>query len=279
MTKEQINKLEELFYQGINNSEIARQIGVERHTVGRYIKKNNLISPNTIQPGQLYGRLTIIESTNERDTCGRVKWLCRCKCGNLTKVDSSALRRGTTLSCGCLQKERVGQTWFKDLTGQRFGKLVVLKRAEENTSNGGVVWVCQCDCGTIKNIPGECLRSGASMSCGCMQSKGEYLIRQYLNQYNINFQTQYSFNDLVSQQNHPLRFDFAIFKNNKLYCLIEFQGPQHRDKNNQWHTPELEYNDNKKIQYCQQHGYNLLLINSINEIESIVKGIAIELND
>lgn len=279
MTKEQINKLEELFYQGINNSEIARQIGVERHTVGRYIKKYGLISPNTIQPEQLYGKLTTIEPTDERDSCGRIKWLCRCECGNLTKVDSSALRRGTTLSCGCLQKEKVGQTQLKDLTGQRFGKLIVLKRAKENTSNNGAIWVCQCDCGTIKNISGESLRHGHSMSCGCMQSKGEYLIRQYLNQYNINFQTQYSFDDLLSQQKYPLRFDFAIFKNNKLYCLIEFQGPQHRDKNNQWHTLELEYNDNQKIQYCQQHGYNLLLINSINEIEPLMKGLVMNIND
>ena len=279
MTKEQISKLEELFYQGINNSEIARQIGVERHTVGRYVKKHNLISPNEIQPGQLYGKLTTIEPTNERDVCGRIKWLCRCECGNLTKVDSSALRRGTTLSCGCLQKEKVSQTWFKNLVGQRFGKLVVLERAKENTSNGGAIWVCQCDCGTVKNIPGEYLRSGASMSCGCMQSKGEYLIRQYLNQYDINFQTQYSFNDLVSQRNYPLRFDFAIFKNNELYCLIEFQGPQHIDRNNPWHTSELEYNDNEKIRYCQQHKYNLILINSIKEIESLVKGIAAEIND
>ncbi len=279
MTWEQENKLEALYFQGVSNSEIARRIGVERHTVGKYVKKHNLISPKTIRPGQKYNRLTVIEQTQERDSCGRIMWLCKCDCGNLTKVDSSALRRGTTLSCGCLQKEKAGQTWFKDLTGQRFGKLVVLKRAEGSTSNGGTIWVCQCDCGTIKNIPGDSLRRGASMSCGCMQSKGEYLIRQYLNQYNINFQTQYSFNDLVSQQNHPLRFDFAIFKKNKLYCLIEFQGPQHTDINNPWHTPELEYNDNKKIQYCQQHEYNLILINSIKEIESLVKGLATEVND
>ena len=278
MTKEQIKKLQELFYQGVNNSEIARQIGVERHTVGRYIKKHNLINPNTIQPGQIYGRLTVIKQTKERDSCGRIKWLCQCECGNLTKVNSSALRRGTTLSCGCLQKEKASQTSLKDLTGQRFGKLLVLERAKNN-SNKRVKWVCQCDCGTIKEVLGENLRSGESMSCGCMVSKGEYLIRQYLNQYNIDFQTQYSFNDLVSQQNHPLRFDFAIFKNSKLYCLIEFQGPQHKDKNNPWHTIELEYNDNKKIEYCQEHQYNLILINSIKEIKSIVKGLVIEIND
>ena len=39
MTKEQTDKLEQLFLQGVSKSEIARQIGVERHAVGNYIKK------------------------------------------------------------------------------------------------------------------------------------------------------------------------------------------------------------------------------------------------
>ena len=278
MTWEQENKLEALYAQGVSNSEIARQIGVERHTVGKYAKKHNLISPKAIKPGQKYNRLTVIEQTQERDNCGRIIWLCRCDCGNLTKVDSSSLRNGNTKSCGCLQKEKAGQNLFQDLTGQRFGKLLVLERIE-NSWDGRVRWKCQCDCGTITEVAGELLRSGHTQSCGCMTSKGEYLIRQYLNQYNITFKTQYSFNDLRGSGGGLLRFDFAIFKNQQLYCLIEFQGPQHTDTNNPWHTSELEYNDNKKIQYCQQHGYNLLLINSINEIESIVKGMATELND
>ena len=35
---------------------------------------------------------------------------------------------------------------FKDLTGQRFGKLTVIKRVENNDRNK-VRWLCQCDCG------------------------------------------------------------------------------------------------------------------------------------
>lgn len=278
MTWEQENKLEILYSQGVSNSEIARQIGVERHTVGKYVKKHNLVSPKTIKRGQKYNRLTVIEQTQERDSCGRVMWLCRCDCGNLTKVDSSSLRNGNTKSCGCLKKENFGNSLCIDLAGQRFGKLLVLERVE-NTWDGRARWKCKCDCGTIKETTGEALRRGDVLSCGCMASKGEYLIRQYLNQYNINFQTQYIFSDLVSQKGYPLRFDFVIFKEGQVYCLIEFQGPQHRDANNPWHTTELEYNDNKKIQYCQEHEYNLILINSIKEIESIVKGIATELND
>ena len=44
----------------------------------------------------------------------------------------------------------------KDLTGQRFGKLVVVKRAGSKKTKGGVIratWWCQCDCGSpLKEI-------------------------------------------------------------------------------------------------------------------------------
>ena len=224
MTWEQENKLEALYAQGVSNSEIARQIGVERHTVGKYVKKHNLVSPKKIKPGQKYNRLTVVEQTQERDNCGRVIWLCRCDCGNLTKVDSSSLRNGNTKSCGCLKKENFGDSLCIDLTGQRFGKLLVLERVE-NTWDGRARWKCQCDCGTTTEVAGELLRSGHTQSCGCMTSKGEYLIRQYLNQHNIDFQTQYMFSDLVSQKGYPLRFDFAIFNtDNSIKCLIEYDG-------------------------------------------------------
>lgn len=52
-----------------------------------------------------------------------------------------------------------------DLTNQRFGKLVVLKRAEKNISNRPA-WVCQCDCGNVKIISGHSLKLG-TQSCGC----------------------------------------------------------------------------------------------------------------
>ena len=55
---------------------------------------------------------------------------------------------------------------FKDLTGQRFGKLVVLERAENNKHNESM-WVCQCDCGTIKTVSGNNLSCGRTKTCGC----------------------------------------------------------------------------------------------------------------
>lgn len=55
--------------------------------------------------GRRFGRLIALKDSDERYQ-GSIKWLCRCDCGNLTKVTSSSLVSGHTKSCGCLGKER-----------------------------------------------------------------------------------------------------------------------------------------------------------------------------
>lgn len=59
-----------------------------------------------------------------------------------------------------------------DLTGQRFGRLVVLREIENYISAGGSKyrqWECQCDCGNVVNVLQTSLRKGATKSCGCLQ--------------------------------------------------------------------------------------------------------------
>ncbi len=57
-----------------------------------------------------------------------------------------------------------------DLTGQRFGRWVVLKKAPPRPS-GNAYWVCKCDCGTVKEVSGQSLRNRDSTSCGCYQKE------------------------------------------------------------------------------------------------------------
>lgn len=61
-----------------------------------------------------------------------------------------------------------------DLTGRRFGRLTVIKRAGSMYwSNGGAnpTWLCKCDCGNEKVVLGECLRKGTTVSCGCYKQE------------------------------------------------------------------------------------------------------------
>lgn len=54
----------------------------------------------------------------------------------------------------------------KDLTGQKFGRLTVIVRAEK-TKGGPVRWRCTCDCGNEKVVSAGNLQSGNTSSCGC----------------------------------------------------------------------------------------------------------------
>lgn len=55
-----------------------------------------------------------------------------------------------------------------DLTGQRFGRLEVLRWDGITGRNHGKWYVCRCDCGQEKTICGHYLRNGATRSCGCL---------------------------------------------------------------------------------------------------------------
>lgn len=52
-----------------------------------------------------------------------------------------------------------------DMTGLRFGKLLVIEPA--GSGNYGTYWLCACDCGNKKIIRGWSLRHGGVKSCGC----------------------------------------------------------------------------------------------------------------
>ena len=53
-----------------------------------------------------------------------------------------------------------------DLTNTKAGRWTVLSRSITNT-HGKPSWVCQCECGTVRVVPGNSLRRGESTSCGC----------------------------------------------------------------------------------------------------------------
>lgn len=57
-----------------------------------------------------------------------------------------------------------------DLSGHRYGRLLVLGRAEDYVSPTGhrkTQWHCLCDCGIKRVVQGNSMRSGATTSCGC----------------------------------------------------------------------------------------------------------------
>ena len=211
--------------------------------------------------GQRFGSLVAIRVATKEETNNSKKrhWLCQCDCGNTTIVLTSYLTTGHTKSCGCLRAQTMSETMSNNLIGQKFNKLTVLEKTNSRGRDGCIIWKCQCECGNITYTNTNSLKRGDTQSCGCLRSKGERLINSILFENHIPFYTQYHFKDLKDKK--YLYFDFAIFdENNKLKCLVEYQGIQHYIPDalhGAWKNTPQEH-DRMKREYCEKN--NILLV-------------------
>jgi len=89
-------------------------------------------------------------------------WFCTCDCGAAVLVPTFQLTAGNKQSCGCLIPQQ------SDVTGQRFGKLVVLGKDSYDEKNRRWKWKCQCDCGQETVVFTRYLHRGTRTDCGCM---------------------------------------------------------------------------------------------------------------
>jgi ribosomal protein S27E len=137
--------------------------------------------------------------------------------------------------------------------------LVVLDRDfNHGRSKKSAYYNVQCDCGNKNVVLGRHLRQGTTISCGCINSKGEEEIAKILFENKIEFKKQYSFKNLKSKKNRLLKFDFAVFKDGKLSHLIEFDGEQHSDKTSRYYSETMVQNDNIKNKYCADNNIRLI---------------------
>lgn len=60
--------------------------------------------------GVKFGRLTVIEDSDERTSCGEIKYKCLCDCGNYSITARSELISGRATSCGCYWRERIKES-------------------------------------------------------------------------------------------------------------------------------------------------------------------------
>ena len=108
--------------------------------------------------GQVFGMLTVVSPAKT------ASYLCRCACGREGIYSAGDLLTGRRRSCGCGPKGSKPV----NIDGQRFGKLVVLRRNQEaSKAVGHLIFDCRCDCGNEITVYGRELRSGRKASCGC----------------------------------------------------------------------------------------------------------------
>ena len=211
--------------------------------------------------GKQFGKLIVLKRAPNSNN--KVFWQCQCECGKIVNVRSDQLVRGITRSCGCYAKQIAslqGKQNFKDLTGQKFGKLTALypiKKSEKNK----YYWTCECDCGNTIEVIGTSLTSKNTQSCGCIKSIGEANIKLLLEKNNINFISQYS----ITINDKKYFYDFAIVDSSKnLIRLIEFDGIQHFGRISGWFTVDrktnLQISDMIKNNYALNNNIPLVRI-------------------
>lgn len=109
----------------------------------------------------------------------------------------------------------------KNILGQKFGRLIVLKRVENYTRSSGAQtaqWLCQCECGNLVVIRGDNLRSGCIKSCGCLHresasNQGKSMKKQ--NKYDLSGEYGIGY---TSNTNEQFFFDLEDYNKIKNYC-------------------------------------------------------------
>lgn len=106
---------------------------------------------------------------------GHSKWKCVCQCGAIKEIAGSSLRSGGSKSCGkCGTKKNK----TIDMTGWKMwehgvpdSKIIVIKQIQRPDKAGHALWECKCNCGneTTFNVDGCNLRTGHTLSCGCLR--------------------------------------------------------------------------------------------------------------
>ena len=118
--------------------------------------------------------------------------------------------------------------------------------------------------------------------CSC--SKGEKITQKFLIESNLGYSTQYRFKELLGRYGQPLKFDFAVFKESQLFCLIEIDGIGHRkpikfrgmsEEDSIYKFELIKEHDDIKDRYCKEHDINLIRIyytgKNFNEVKKILE--------
>lgn len=116
--------------------------------------------------GKRFGKLTVLHQADNhisKNGNSRIVWHCRCECGNEIDVMALNLTRNHTKSCGCARADG-RKKLQRDVTGERFGHLVGVRKAESKSNQ--TRWVFKCDCGNEAVLYLSNVTTGKTRSCG-----------------------------------------------------------------------------------------------------------------
>ena len=137
--------------------------------------------------GKRYGQLTILKFDGYKNGSTSLYVSVLCDCGNTKSVQLCSLKRGSTKSCGCINKTN------PDIyIGKTYNRLTITNYYRND--NGELMLVCNCACGQSKAIRFYDVISSKTKSCGCLsiettiknnKSRKMYNDFEYIDQYTV----------------------------------------------------------------------------------------------
>lgn len=130
---------------------------------------------------------------------------------------------------------------FIDLTNKRFGRLTVLKRANNIADPSGrtrPAWLCKCDCGNECIVKGEYLRCGDTKSCGCLQKESTI---------KMNRSTKIKENKYRIDENHIVHITLtqnkeALCDESDLSLILQYKWSARKTKHGAYYASAAERN-------------------------------------
>lgn len=239
-------------------NKIIREIAERLNISAPYLKKRR----NKIEDyiGQINGYLEVIDA-HDGVLC------CKCHLCNKEELHEVLVSNWSrTKSCGCQKTTRFLSGHYEDLSGQIIGNFKAIDINKEYSEKyDKTYWNCLClQCNkNIIPVWAWDFKMNKRNSCGCTnrrKSKGEEKINQLLTSLNISFLQEYSFKDFYTIKGHPYRFDFAIFNDKELICLIEYHGIQHYEQTGFENLFIIQERDKNKEKYCKDNNIPLYII-------------------
>jgi hypothetical protein len=201
----------------------------------------------------------------------RNKIKLKCRCSEHFPIAWSQFLKGQhhCKKCSNLVRSKRLRLSYKALKNIANSKGCKLSCDYNQYKNNSSIISFQCTCGEIfsttiksftdKHNPKDCCDRCSNFE---KKSKGSIKIKKYLIRKNFNFEQEYTFKDCRNIL--PLPFDFAVFENGELKCLIEYDGKQHFEPVKFWGGKEAflyrKKNDAVKDNYCKNRDLNLIRI-------------------
>ena len=188
----------------------------------------------------------------------KIEWRHR-DCGNTFQMRPNQIFNGQRCPYCTTDKYKYDTEWFKGKVNEITDAYEVTGEYEHSQTP---ISMRHIPCGTDFKVKPNSFLFQQCRCPRCSRSSPEQEIENFLKDNDINFESEFTFDDC--RDKNPLPFDFAIFNNGELSKLIEYQGEQHFEPVPFWGgkegLQERQRHDQIKKDYCQENNLDLLTI-------------------